>query len=147
MKQYCCGLLAVSLVLGMASHGQGQPMYAFTTLDVPGSLLPTLISPSRINASGQIVGSYRDATGQHGFLFDQTHYTQVNETVPSASTIVQSGTSANVFLVQFTDPGSVGGIPANPSIGAVKLCCMTSSPSSGNLRLVSSGFADSRMAI
>src|SRR5262249_11051263 len=43
----------------------------YTTLDGP-SVANT--RASGINASGQIVGYYSDATGQHGFLYDQGSY-------------------------------------------------------------------------
>jgi hypothetical protein len=38
---------------------------SYTTLDVPGSIET---GANGINASGQIVGWYRDAGGTHGFL-------------------------------------------------------------------------------
>jgi hypothetical protein len=40
MKQWFYGLLVVGLFFGMAAPGQGQPTYAFTTFDVPGSVFP-----------------------------------------------------------------------------------------------------------
>jgi hypothetical protein len=61
----CCGLMAVGLLVGLAGHAKAQPTYSFTTLDVPGA---SNTYPQGINNSGQIVGSYSDGAGQHGFL-------------------------------------------------------------------------------
>jgi hypothetical protein len=80
MKQWFCGLMALGLFLGMAAQGKGQPTYAFTPLDVPGSFFYT--SANGINASGQIVGVYWDGTAGHGFLLDQGNYTTLD--VPGA---------------------------------------------------------------
>jgi PEP-CTERM motif len=50
---------------GAGTHGFVLDNGSYTTLDVPGS---TWTWATGINASGQIVGMYRDAGGQHGFL-------------------------------------------------------------------------------
>jgi probable HAF family extracellular repeat protein len=50
--------------------------YSFTTIDVPGS---TTTSASGINASGEIVGTYTDSSGnQHGFEYTNGTYTTIN---------------------------------------------------------------------
>jgi hypothetical protein len=65
MKHFCGGMMVLGLLLGLAAHAKAQPTYSFTTLDVPGSIDT---SANGINASGQIMGVYTDAAGQHGFL-------------------------------------------------------------------------------
>jgi hypothetical protein len=67
MKRYLCSLVALGLFLGRAGQATGQPTYSFTTLDVPGASYANT-TVNGINASGQIVGSYDDAGGRHGFL-------------------------------------------------------------------------------
>jgi hypothetical protein len=64
MKRYLCSLVALGLLLGVTRQAMAQPSYSFTTLDLPGS---THTFATGINASGQIVGAYGDAAGQHGF--------------------------------------------------------------------------------
>jgi probable HAF family extracellular repeat protein len=54
------------LTLASASLVQGSAIFTFTQLDVPGAYNGT--SASGINDAGQIVGSFGDSTGQHGFL-------------------------------------------------------------------------------
>ena len=49
--------------------------YTFTAIDIPGA---TLTSANDINDSGQIVGSYRDATGGHGFVDGGGAFTTIN---------------------------------------------------------------------
>ena len=63
MKSALCGLVSLSLLLGVAGQAKGD--YIFTTIDVPGS---TGTAAFGINASGQIVGSYSSAGVLHGFL-------------------------------------------------------------------------------
>jgi hypothetical protein len=65
MKHLFCGLTTLGLLLGMAGQAMAQPRYSFTTLDVPGS---TFTEAWGINDSGQIVGSYEEIGGWHGFL-------------------------------------------------------------------------------
>jgi hypothetical protein len=50
---------------GTTNHGFVLDQGNYTTLDVPGS---TFTWANGINDSGQIVGSYEDAGGTHGFL-------------------------------------------------------------------------------
>jgi hypothetical protein len=79
----------MALVVYLAIEGQaaGQPIYVFTTLNVPGSSFP---SPANsINDSGQTVGNYNDADGhEHGFLLDNGTYT--TRGVPLAVAVEES---------------------------------------------------------
>src|SRR5437870_637651 len=78
MKRFLCTLMALGLFLGMAGQATGQPTYSFTTLDPPGSSSTEETVAHGINASGQIVGRYRDVAGYHGFLLDQGSYTTLD---------------------------------------------------------------------
>ena len=53
------------LVLGSAPYQDQAEGYTFTSIDLPGA---GSTFPTGINAGGQIVGLYLDATGNHGFL-------------------------------------------------------------------------------
>src|SRR5438105_3203352 len=68
-------LIAMGLLVSLAGDAKAQPTYSFTTLDGPGSSLPTSPSANGINNFGQIVGTYSDLTGQYGFLLDNGSYT------------------------------------------------------------------------
>src|SRR5205823_2468646 len=64
----CLGLVAVGLLLGISGQAVAQPNYNYTALDGPGGG-STLTFARGINASGQIVGNYTDATRRsHGFV-------------------------------------------------------------------------------
>jgi hypothetical protein len=71
MERYCrclIGLVAISLLfLASSAHSTG---YKFKTLNVPGA---SSTQAWGINNAGQIVGSYDDGTGSHGFLFFLPH--------------------------------------------------------------------------
>jgi probable HAF family extracellular repeat protein len=86
MKHLFCGLMALGMLVGLTGDTKAQPSYSFTTLDPPGS---TYTEAYGINNSGQIVGKYVDAGGQHGFLFDQGSYTTLD--VPGAASTSASG--------------------------------------------------------
>src|SRR5262245_18152843 len=68
-----------------------MPVYTYTTLDDPlavgGDTLGTYASG--INAAGQIVGYYNDATTTHGFLYSNSTYTALD--YPSAIGTVAHG--------------------------------------------------------
>ena len=49
--------------------------YTFTTIDYPGADETSIFG---INNSGQIVGSYTDSTGQHGFILDGGNFTTID---------------------------------------------------------------------
>src|SRR5262245_2373743 len=73
MKHLFCVLMALGLLVGLARHAHAQPTYSFTTLDVPGALVPVGSRATGINDSGQIVGGARN-----GFLLDQGSYTTID---------------------------------------------------------------------
>jgi hypothetical protein len=66
MKRVFCAFAAWVLLVGLTGPTKAQ--YTFTTIDVPGAVQTF---PYGINATGQIVGDYKDAGGiSHGFLLD-----------------------------------------------------------------------------
>jgi probable HAF family extracellular repeat protein len=80
MKGFVCGLVALVLLVSGAGQAEGQPSYAYTTIDVPGSVFTF---PLGINDAGQIVGGYHDAVGlTPGFLLSGGNYTRLD--VPSS---------------------------------------------------------------
>src|SRR5690349_4516059 len=77
MGRFLCSFLALGLLQGVAGEVKAQPTYSFTTFDVlRSSMINT--KPNGINASGQILGSYSDAPGIHGFLLDNGSYTKLD---------------------------------------------------------------------
>src|SRR4051812_25651077 len=82
----CWTMLSIVVFLVIAPMAGGSSAnavtFSFTQIDVPGAFLGTTVA-SGINDAGQIVGSFIDSTGQHGFLRDPDgNLTQID--VPSA---------------------------------------------------------------
>jgi probable HAF family extracellular repeat protein len=77
MKAVLCGVMALGLVVGLASQANAD--YIFSTIDVPGSPQTAVYG---INDAGDIVGSYLEvhgSTGQlHGFLLSKGGYTTID---------------------------------------------------------------------
>src|SRR5690242_1161814 len=72
MKRCLCGLVALGLLV--AGAGQARADYIFTTIDVPGAA-PGTTTVSGINDAGEMVGSFLDASGAHGFLLNARGFT------------------------------------------------------------------------
>jgi probable HAF family extracellular repeat protein len=71
--------MTLGLLVGLSGDAKAQPSYSFTTIHVPGaSSFPSQIVATGINASGQIVGSYQDATGFHDFLYKHGSFTTLD---------------------------------------------------------------------
>jgi probable HAF family extracellular repeat protein len=49
--------------------------YQYQTIDPPGS---GSSGAGAINSMGQIIGSYEDSSGEHGFLYSNGVYTTIN---------------------------------------------------------------------
>src|SRR5438105_4550842 len=90
----CCVLMALGLLVGLVGDVKAQLTYSFITFDVPG-LSDTWASG--INDSGQIVGSYPDAAGWHGFLLDNGSYTTLD--VPGSLSTRAIGINATGQIV------------------------------------------------
>ena len=56
---------ALGLVLAAFASSASAAPYTFTTLDVPGAIFTAAVG---INNAGQVVGFFRDSSGQHGFV-------------------------------------------------------------------------------
>jgi uncharacterized membrane protein len=63
-----CDWALPCLIVPTATHGFLISGGEFTTIDVPGASATAALG---INASGEIVGQYSDATGGHGFLLSR----------------------------------------------------------------------------
>jgi uncharacterized membrane protein len=90
--------LGVALAIGwVASGASATTIYSFTTLDVPGA---ASTAASGVNDAGQIVGSYADASGSHGFVWDGTTYTALDfpgATATAAGGINDGGAIAGTY--------------------------------------------------
>ena len=75
-------------VLERAETGS-ERAFSFKTIDVPGA---AATSPSGINARGDIVGSYVDGTGSHGYVLRDGEFTTID--FPDAAGSVVAGTGA-----------------------------------------------------
>jgi len=83
----------------------------FTPLVVPGSTATTAWD---VNPAGEIVGSYRDSIGVHGFLLTNNGFVAVN--APSAANTRVFGINAGGSLVgSFDAGGRTSGFVATPS--------------------------------
>ena len=61
-----------------------MPVYTYTSLDDPFALSGT--QALGINATGQIVGSYVNAGGTHGFLYSNGTYTILDDPLANQGT-------------------------------------------------------------
>jgi probable HAF family extracellular repeat protein len=83
MTRVFCGLVALSLVPGMS--GSAKADYIYTRLDVPSAIFFTYATG--INSAGQVVGTYQDADGVHGFLLSEGDYATID---PPGSTYTEA---------------------------------------------------------
>ena len=68
-RHLCLALLMTLGLLQGGRHVAQAASFTFTPIDVPGAIST---EASGINPSGQIVGTYNDSTGEHGFLATPT---------------------------------------------------------------------------
>src|SRR6266446_326127 len=77
-------ILCMATILVAAPFAAGSPAnasaFSFTQLDVPGA---TQTFANGINDAGQIVGSFSNSTGTHGFRYTGGSFTQID--VPGTS--------------------------------------------------------------
>ena len=103
-------LITLGFLLGGRHGAQAAASFTFTTIDVPGAS-ETL--PIGINSRGQIVGTYRDSTGVHGFLYDGGVFTPID--VPGASATLAFGITPSGQIVGFySDSTGQHGFLATP---------------------------------
>ena len=83
-------LLPIAAILATAPFAAGSPAnasnYMFTQIDVPGAIGTVA---DGINGAGQIVGSFSNSTGEHGFLDTGGSFTQLD--APGATDTVAAG--------------------------------------------------------
>src|SRR5438128_12524310 len=66
-----------------------MPVYTYTTFDDPLNTSGDGTLASGINDTGQIVGTYADASGVHGFLLSGGSYTTLHAPLTAHSTMPQ----------------------------------------------------------
>jgi probable HAF family extracellular repeat protein len=99
--------------------------FVFTTIDVPGA---TFTDAAGINNAGQIVGTFSDATGTHGFLNTGGVFATIN--VPGAFVTQAFG---------INDAGQVVGFFGDATGTHGFLALPAAVPGAGTLVLVASG--------
>ena len=127
----CSGLFAaVVLVSGLVlalPASVPAATFTFTPIDEPGA---SLTSAFGINATGQIVGVFVNATGEHGFLDAGGVFTPID--VPGATITDASGINATGRIVgDFDDAAGTHGFLATP----------TAVPAPSTLLLLGTGLA------
>jgi uncharacterized membrane protein len=67
-----------------------MPVYTYTTLDDPSAT--NFTQAFGINSAGQIVGSYGNASGTHGFLLSGGTYTTIDDPLATAGPLHTAST-------------------------------------------------------
>jgi len=113
-KSYALALAMTALAIAIspamvstAAGGNDRP-YVLTTIEVPGA---TITQAYGINAGGDIVGSYNDAAGSHGFLLSAGEFTSLdypsdNVLSTVATAIGPSGDIVGIYSLK--SPASAG---------------------------------------
>ena len=86
-------LVTLGLLLG-GRHVAQAASFTFTPIDVPGAFFTEALG---INPRGQIVGSYSDSTGEHGFLYDRGVFTTIDP--PGTSFTIARGINPSGQIV------------------------------------------------
>jgi len=88
------------MVLNRIALGKkAAPFTVWTTIDIPGA---STVVATGIDKRGQVVGSYIDGSGHHGFLLQNGAVTSIN--IPGmAETIIQDINSRGVMIGTFVD--------------------------------------------
>ena len=99
-------LSAVALIITASSLRASA--FTFTTIDVPGA---TATEAFGINAAGDIVGFFTNASGAHGFLLSRGVFTTID--VPGATATEAGGINAAGDIVgAFADASGIHGFLA-----------------------------------
>src|SRR5258707_1379444 len=64
-----------------------MPVNIFTALDDPSARTGGATEAFGINAAGQVVGQYRNASGLHGFLLSGGMYTTLDDPLATSGTV------------------------------------------------------------
>src|SRR5262249_34248037 len=81
-----------------------MPVYNYTTFDDPLQVGVTT-QPAGINDAGQIVGSYRNNSGTHGFLYSAGTYTPIDNPVATTSTFAGDINATGQIVGGYDDHG------------------------------------------
>jgi probable HAF family extracellular repeat protein len=105
-RNWAFALPAGAIALAVAATAAAQtPSYIFTTIDVPRA---SLTAARGINDAGQIVGSFTDNAGTHGFVLSGGSFTQID--VPGASSTHGGKINTKGQIVgRFTDSAGTHG--------------------------------------
>ena len=99
----CVALVLTSIAFSITASSLRASAFTFTTIDVPGA---TETSAVGINAGGDIVGTFLNASGFHGFLLSQGVFTTID--VPGATSTEARGINAARHIVGSFDNGDHG---------------------------------------
>jgi hypothetical protein len=105
-KTSCLCVFAIYLLV----FGSGYAMAGWITLDMPGYTVNTM---ARGIDGSNIVGSYDDASGTHGFLYNGTNWTTFD--MPGASETCPSGIDGSKIVGRYYDASGVHGFFYNGS--------------------------------
>jgi probable HAF family extracellular repeat protein len=97
VRPYRCALLILSFLLSSLAPLQAAS-YTFTTIDIPSS---SGTFPFGINNRGQIVGTYSDDRGTHGFLEEGEEFLPLDVPFPDALSTQASGINNPGQIVGF----------------------------------------------
>ena len=90
-----------------------MPVYMYTSLDDPFALSGT--QALGINATGQIVGSYLNAGGNHGFLYSSGTYTILDDPLANQGTVASGVNAAGMIVGSYSVNTNGHGFIYNPS--------------------------------
>ena len=90
-----------------------MPVYTYTSLDDPFALSGT--QAMGINATGQIVGSYSNVGGDHGFLYSSGTYTILDDPLANQGTTASDVNAAGLIVGSYTVNSNGHGFIYNPA--------------------------------
>src|SRR5437660_1003378 len=101
-----------------------MPVYIYTTLDDPFALTGTEAGDT--NATGQVVGNYQNAGGNHGFLYNNGSYTILEDPFATNGTWAVGINDAGQVVGQYFDGSNKshgflysGGVFTTIDVGAI----------------------------
>src|SRR6516164_5232068 len=92
-----------------------MPVYTYTTLDDPSAINNT--QAFGINASGQIVGSYSNASGIHGFLYSNGTYTALDDPLATGGTLALGINDLGQIVGEYVNATGTHGFLRDPISG------------------------------
>jgi probable HAF family extracellular repeat protein/VCBS repeat-containing protein len=96
--------------------------------------------PGAINATGQIVGSYNDASGDHGFLYSGGTYTTLNDPLATVNTFAAGINNAGQIVGYYQNAGG-GGLVNHGFVYSGGIYTAIDDPSAGSALISPAGTA------